>query len=133
MGGGGFTPGLKRTDWALTGGATHLASEKYIAKRSGVTIDATTVSADSDGNKIVKAGTFVVPIGGVKGAKYQAYTGTGTVDPDTSGYTFESVNCRDGDVICGILIQGSVYRFRVTPSSIDAATKTATAGRIIYQ
>jgi hypothetical protein len=72
-----------------------------------------------------------VPVTGT--AKYVPYTGSGTPDPDKSGYTFESVNLRDGDVVCGIVLHGSVYRYRVTPSSIDAATRTATAGRILFQ
>jgi hypothetical protein len=131
VGGGGFVAGLKRTDWAVTGGATFLASEHYMAKRSGITLDSTAVSADGNGNKIVKAGTFVVPNAGT--GKYAPYGGTGTPDPDKSGYTFESVNLRDGDVVCGIVLHGSVYRYRVTPSSIDAATRTATAGRILFQ
>lgn len=51
---------------------------------------------------------------------------------DVSGYLLESVNCKDGDVITGILLHGSVLSARVTPSP-DATTKTAVKGRITYQ
>lgn len=236
---GGFTPGLRRTDVAISGGASFLASEDYTVKRAGITIDHTTVPADADGNKILQEGTFVAeitasgkygPYGGLTnevqtltegGSGLTSFTitlggfttasldddataaqvqaalealpnldvgdvevtggplgtgpftvsfshgewagrdvpamtttptgGTGTVtvatttaggaavsdgrqtpSADTSGYTMEAVNLKDGDVICGLLIRGSVLEARVTPSP-DATTKTAVKGRIIYQ
>lgn len=51
---------------------------------------------------------------------------------DTAGYTMESVNLKDGDVVCGVLLRGSVLEARVTPAP-DATTKTAVKGRIFYQ
>lgn len=233
---GGFTAGLKRSSVAITGGASFLASEQMRVKRGGITLDASLVAADANGDKIIKAGTFVskvtatskygpysattnevqtlteggsgltsftLTLGGfttasiaaaataaavqsaiealpnvdvgdvtVTGSAGGPYTvtfggewsqkdvpqftttptgGTGTVtaatttagggaisdgrqtpSDDTSGYTLESVNLRDGDVICGLLIGGSVLSARVTPTP-DATIKAAVKGRIQFQ
>lgn len=238
---GGFTPSLKRTDAAISGGASFLASEDYTVKRVGITLDASLVSADANGDKIVKAGTFVSEVTATgkygpydpevneavqiieTGAGLTSYTltwggqttgsidddataadvqaalealsnvapgdvevtasgpinsvetgllitftgaqadtdvgavtatptgGTGGIDitvmqagggtpadgrqspsDDTSGYTFEDVNLKDGDVICGLLIRGSVLSARVTPTP-DATIKAAVKGRILFQ
>lgn len=227
---GGFTPTLKTVSDGVTPEASVLASEHGMVKRVGVTIDASTVPADSDGNKIVKAGTVLAKItatgkygpydptqtnvnevqtitpgsvsftltfegettsalnntGGdlaasavdsaleglstigagnvaVTGSNGGPYTVTfggdlaatdvplivssdGTVetatpgegkdgrdDPgdDDSGVILESVNCKDGDVITGILLHGSVLEARCT--GVDATVKSAFAGRIIFQ
>lgn len=135
MGSGGFTPGLVRSDVALTGGADFLASEKMTVKRGGITLDASLVAADGDGNKILVAGTFVTRV--TANGKYGKYTpgavnGTQTPDANDSGYLLESVNLRNGDVINGALIGGSVLTARVAPAP-DATTKAAIAGRIILQ
>lgn len=233
---GGFTPGLVRSSVALTGGASFLASEHMTVKRGGITLDASLVTADSLGDKVVPAGQFVsavtatgkygpyeisdevqsVTIGGagltsftltysgqttgaiaaaataatvkaalvalsniadgdvtVTGSAGGPYTvtfggtlkdtdvaqmtatptgGTGTVtvatvtagagagsadgretpSADTSGYLLESVNLRDGDVICGLLIAGSVLTARVKPLP-NATIKAAVVGRILFQ
>lgn len=138
IGGGGFVPKLKRTDLAVSGGPNFLASEKYTAKRSGITIAASTVTADAAGDKIVKAGTFLAEItSGPEIGKYGPYA-TGATDGrqapgrDKSGYGFESVNLRDGDVICGLIIHGSVLAARVIPAP-DSTIRTAVAGRITFQ
>lgn len=232
---GGFTPALKRTDVALSGKASFLASERMTVKRGGITLDASLVTADADGNKILEEGTFVAAVtatgkygpydpsdevqtvteGGsgltsftltfsgqttaslaaastaaqvqaalealsnvgagnvvVSGNASGPYTvkfagaladqnvaqmtatptgGTGTVtvatttaggalpndgrdapSSDTSGYLLESVNLKDGDVICGLLIEGSVLAARVIPAP-DATIRAAVKGRIIFQ
>lgn len=137
---GGFSPSLKRSGVEITGGAHFLASEKYVAKRAGITLDASTITADGDGNKILEAGTFVTPITSGAGSvgKYSVYdsvatNGQQTPDTDVSGFLFESVNLKDGDVICGLIIHGSVLGARVTPSPVPAAIATAVAGRITIQ
>jgi hypothetical protein len=234
---GGFTPALVRSDVAISGQASFLASEKMTVKRGGITLDALLVTADSDGNKIVPAGTFVSEVTATgKYGPYAAYTnevqtiteggsglttytlsyagqttaaiaadataaavkaalealsniavgdvavtgdaegpytvtfggtkvaadiaemtatptgGTGTVtiateaaggaeslsdgrqtpSVDTSGYLLEGVNLRNGDVICGLLIAGSVLTARVTPVP-NATIKAAVGGRILFQ
>lgn len=237
---GGFTPGLRRTDVSLSGGASFLASENMTVKRGGITLDAALVAADADGNKILDEGTFVSVVTATGkygpydpqvneavlikegGSGLTSYTltygaqttasidddataatvqtalealsniaagdvlvtaigdtdsvedgltieftgtladtdvgavtatptgGTGTIEiavirvgegtptdgreapGDTSGYLLEGVNLKDGDVICGLLIGGSVLSARVTPAP-DATTKAAIKGRIILQ
>lgn len=133
---GGFRPSLKRSDVEISGEAHFLASEHYMVKRAGITLDADSVTADADGNKILKRGTFVTPI--TASGKYGPYDsgasdGRETAHPDQSGYLPESVNLRDGDVICGLFIHGSVLEARVTPTPVPAAVKTAVAGRITFQ
>lgn len=133
---GGFTPSLKRSDVEISGEAHFLASEHYQVKRSGITLDASVVDADSDGNKIIERGTFVTPI--TESGKYGPYDadaedGREAADPDTSGFLLESVNLKDGDVICGLILHGSVLAARVTPSPVPDAIRTACAGRITFQ
>ena len=132
---GGFQPSLKRTDVAVGGKASFLASENMTVKRGGITLDSTLVTADGDGNKILEAGTFVTPVTAT--GKYGIYA-TGALDgrqtpsDDVSGYLLESVNLKDGDVICGLLIEGSVLSARVTPA-LDATIRAAVKGRILFQ
>lgn len=133
---GGFSPSLKRSDVEISGEAHFLASENYTVKRSGITLDASVVDADADGNKILVRGTFVTPI--TASGKYGPYDadaedGREAADPNVSGYLPESVNLRDGDVVCGLFIHGSVLAARVTPSPVPEAIATAVAGRISFQ
>lgn len=55
-----------------------------------------------------------------------------TADPDVSGYTLEAHNLRDGDVIAGIILHGSVLEARVHPAP-DATIRAACKGRITFQ
>jgi hypothetical protein len=139
IGSGGFTPALRRDDVSVSGKASFLASERATFKRSGITLAAALLTADANGDKILPAGTFVTPVtsGGSVG-KYGVYSsgasnGQQTPDQNNSGYLPESVNLRDGDVVCGLIIQGSVLQLRTNPSGAVAAIRSATAGRIIYQ
>lgn len=136
---GGFTPSLTHTSDGVTEQrASFLASEHMAVKRVGVTLASGSVSADGDGNKIVKAGTFVTAYTGTAAiGKYGPYAsggsnGLGAPSADTSGYTLEDVNLKDGDVVCGIILHGSVLSARVTPA-VDATTRTAVSGRITFQ
>lgn len=138
---GGFTPSLKRSSVEISD-VSFLASEHYSVKRVGITLSAASVTADSDGNKIIEAGTFVTPItaGGAPAevGKYGVYDTAATdgreaASPDVSGYLLEGVNLRDGDVVCGLLIHGSVLQARVVPSPVPAEIRTAVAGRITFQ
>lgn len=136
---GGFTPGLRRSEFEINGGPSFLASEHYGVKRGGVTVAASTVKADSNGDKVLKAGTFVTPItSGEDVGKYGPYDasasdGRETASGDVSLFLLESINLKDGDVICGGIIHGSVLGARVTPSPLPAAARTAIAGRITVQ
>jgi hypothetical protein len=238
---GGFTPALVKQFDGVSAEASFLASEQMMVKRSGITVDASTVAADEAGNKVLKAGQFMSQItatgkygpypgktnenqtatvtGSPTGGSYLlsfggfttgaiaynataaavqaalealpnvevgdvAVTGnaggpysltfagnfagqdvpalvlgtnslTGGTTPsvtiatptagggavtdgrqtpsdDTSGYLLEGINLKQGDVICGLLIRGSVLSARVTPTP-DATTKAAVKGRIQYQ
>jgi len=222
---GGFTPALVTVSDGVTAEAAFLASEHAMVKRSGITLGSSLVSADGDGNKIVKAGQilgkvtatgkygpyggntnevqsvtvdatggtftlsfdgettgaiaenaaaatvqtallalsnlntgdvavtgsaggpYTVTFGGAyAGANVAALTaaagsltgGAGTVviatDPSGGsavsdgrevavGIALETVNLKDGDVICGMLIHGSVLEARCT--GVDDAAKTA--------
>lgn len=132
---GGFSPSLKRTDVTVGGKASFLASEQMTVKRGGITLDATLVAADGDGNKVLEAGTFVTPV--TASGKYGIYD-SGALDgreapsDDVSGYLLESVNLKDGDVITGLLIEGSVLEARVNPA-VDATIRGAVKGRILFQ
>lgn len=128
---GGFTPGLRRSVTEVSGKASFLASEHYMAKRVGATFDADEVSADGDGNKIIEAGTLVTKDSGT--GKYVPYVdNTATPLTNDSGYTFEAINLRDGDVIAGVIVHGSVLSARVTPTP-DSTITGALAGRIVFQ
>lgn len=135
---GGFTPGLRRTDTEISGGASFLASEHLQVKRGGITLAAALVTADVNGDKILKAGTFVSPAtSGPSTGKYGIYAsgatdGRQTPNADISGYLLESVNLKDGDVICGLVIHGSVLGARTTPAP-DATIRAAVKGRITIQ
>ena len=132
--GGGWTPSLKKVSQNVNAEAAFLASEKFTVKRGGVTLAAASVTADGNGNKIVKRGQLLCKItsGGDVG-KYAPFNsgasdGTQTVNDD-SGYLLETMNLRDGDVVCGMVLQGAVLKARVTPSS----TFSALQGRIIFE
>lgn len=58
---GGFAPRLKRESLGVGGEVAFLASEDYTVKRAGVTLKASAVTADEDGNKILPLGTLVTP------------------------------------------------------------------------
>lgn len=131
----GFRPSLKTVDQGVTPEASFLASEHSMAKRVGVTLDASTVVADGDGNKIVKAGTAVAYVAAT--GKYRLFGdglaadagGPGGSKP--AGLTWETINLRDGDLVAGILIHGSALLARCTGAS--AAFRTDVAGRITFQ
>ena len=58
-GSGGFSPGLKTESLGVNEDWSFLASEEWISKRSGATMDATQVVADGNGDKLIFAGTAV--------------------------------------------------------------------------
>ena len=132
MSGGGFRAGLKTIQDPLGASVEFLASEDYTLKRSGVTLDASAVAADADGNKIVRGGTVLyrraatgkyapTPAGGATGADAQA-----------KGLLFAGdVNLRDGDLVVGMMLRGSVYEARCTGVTTDV--KTALGDKIIWQ
>lgn len=127
---GGFTPGLRTVSDGVTAEASFLASEHIMVKRQGATLAASLVSADSDGNKIVKAGTLLGVVS--SSGKYGPYADNASDGRQAAvGIALESVNLRDGDVVCGLMLHGSVLEARCT--GVDANAKTDLAGRIVFQ
>jgi len=95
-----------------------LASEHFVAKRVGITVDASTVGADADGNKVLKKGTVMGEI--ATGGKYRAYSNGNSDGSETArGFLPESINLKYGDVTCGLIISGSVIAERC--SGLDAS------------
>lgn len=129
---GGYTPGLRTEPVDLGPSFDFLASEHYSVKRSGITLDSTAVTADDDGNKIVKGGTVLAKIDAT--GKYVPYVESVATDGSATaaGILFAGdVNLRHGDVICGLLMHGSVLRTRCT--GLDDGAETDLAGRITFQ
>lgn len=130
-GSGGFRPSLVRTSENVQGEASFLASQHLMTKRSGITLDATSVGADENGDKILKAGTVLALID--SSGKYRAYDNSLAADAGgtAAGFLLESVNLRDGDVICGLMLHGSVLGART--SGLDSNARSDLAGRIVFQ
>lgn len=128
---GGFRPSLVTTSDNVNAEASFLASEHIMAKRCGVTLDASTVGADADGNKVLKAGTVLAKVDST--GKYRAYSNSLAADAGgtAEGFLFETVNLKDGDVVAGMLIHGSVLAART--SGLDSNARTDLAGRIVFQ
>lgn len=247
-GSGGFTTGIRREYDGVTREASFLASEQIKVLRAGATFASSVVAADVNGNKILKAGTFVTEItsgpdvgkygpyrpansevqtvtitGGPTGGTFTLTYSGQTTDPiaynasadvvqakltalsnigslgsqnvkvtgnsggpytvtfmgalagtdvaqmtatanltggttpgvtvatstaggagaaptdgrqspsdDTSGYLLVSINLRDGDVVEGVMIGGSVLSARVFPTP-DPTIRAAVKGRITFQ
>jgi hypothetical protein len=132
MSGGGFTAGLHTTADPLSPSVEFLASQDYTVKRGGITLDAAAVTADANGDKIVKGGTVVYrhPTTGKYGPAIEA--GATGDNAAAKGFTFAGdVNLRYGDVVLGMLIRGSVYEARCT--GVTAAVKTALGDKILWQ
>lgn len=135
-GSGGFRPSLVTTSDGVTPEASVLASEHGMVKRAGLTLDSTAVSADSDGNKVVKVGTVLACVDAT--GKYvpwddadAAVEGTYSATEPTAILVDASVNLRHGDVITGGLIHGSVLRARLVNLTDDA--EATFSGRVIFQ
>lgn len=127
----GFRPSLKTTSDGVHPEASFLASEHIMAKRVGVTLDASSVGADDDGNKVLTAGTVLAQVDAT--GKYRAYDNNLAADAGgtAEGFLFESVNLRYGDIVAGMLMHGSVLTARV--SGLDNDARTDLAGRIVFQ
>lgn len=130
--GGGYSPGI-RTE-TLTFGAMpeFLASEHYMVKSGAVTLDAAAVTADGDGNKIVRAGQPLYRQAST--GKYRPAPAGGASGDDLvcKGLLFAGdLNLRYGDVAAGLLIHGSVKEARCP--TISSQVKTDVKGQIIFQ
>lgn len=125
-----FRPSLRRESLGISPGFHFLASEHGMVVRGGVTVDAATVGADADGNKLLQAGTVMAEV--TASGKFAAYDNALADGRENAvGFLVEEVNVKDGDVITSILLHGSVIESRT--SGVDAAAKTDLAGAIIFQ
>lgn len=128
---GAWRPGLVTTTLSTSDEVSFLASEHGMHKRVGITIDSSTVPADANGDKIVRAGTVMAKIDST--GLYRIYSPAlgDTVGGLAAGFIENSVNCKDGDVVANLLVHGSVIASRT--SGLDASARTDLAGRIVFQ
>jgi len=129
-----WRPQIRRTD-ATTVGLTDevefLASEHFTVKRVGITLDASLVGADANGDKILKKGTVLGRV--TSTGRYGAYNsgdspaGTGTA----LGFLVESVNLKYGNAVTGMIISGSVIGQRC--SGLDSGALADLAGPFTFQ
>lgn len=125
-----FRPQLRTESLGVGPTYSFLASEHGMYKRQGITLDASVVGADADGNKFLKAGTVLGKI--TSNGKYGPYdNGAGDGRDTAVGFLLETVNLKDGDAVTGMLIHGSVIEART--SGIDASGKADLAGAILFQ
>jgi hypothetical protein len=125
----GFKPGLRSTSLGVGPDYSFLASEHTMVARAGVTLDAATVGADADGNKLLMAGTVLGKI--TASGKYGAYSNAAGDGRGTAvGFLNETVNLKDGDVVASMLEHGSVIVPRT--SGLDSNARTDMAGRFFY-
>lgn len=112
---------VKREPSALVSGeAEFLASENFVTKRVGVTIDSDTVTEDADGHKIINKGTVLGRISST--GLYGPYDNAASDGrEEAKGFLVEGVDVRWGDVTAGMVISGSVVADRC--SGLDASGK----------
>lgn len=129
-----WRPQIRRTD-ATTVGLTDevefLASEHFTVKRVGITLDASLVGPDANGDKILKKGTVLGRV--TSTGRYGPYD---TADNSTGrgvakGFLIESVNLKYGNAVTGMVISGSVIAQRC--SGLDSAAETDLAGPFTFQ
>jgi len=125
----GFTAGLRRESLGVSPEYSFLASEHTEVKRAGVTLDASLVGPDSDGNMVLHAGTVLGKI--TSSGKYGAYdNGAGDGRATAVGFLLESVNLKDGDVVAAMLVHGAVIVPRT--SGLDVSGRGDLAGRFFF-
>lgn len=102
---------------------------------SGLRVEFTGALADTDAGALTATptgGTGTINIAVAQSGEGTPSDGRQTPSADTSGYLLEAVNLKDGDVITGLMIEGSVLAARVTPEP-DSTIRTAVKGRILFQ
>lgn len=130
-----WRPQIIRTDGAsgtnyLADEAEFLASENYTVKRVGVTLDASLVGADANGDKILMKGTVLARIDAT--GRYAPYENGGSGGRGTpKGFLIEAVNLKAGNAVTGMVIAGSVIGVRA--SGLDTSAETALTGQFTFQ
>jgi hypothetical protein len=128
-----WRPQIRRTD-ATTVGLTDevefLASEHFTVKRVGITLDASLVGADANGDKILKKGTVLGRVTAT--GRYGAYSNGASDGREVAkGFLMESVNLKYGNAVVGLVMTGSVIAQRC--SGLDSAAETDLAGPFTFQ
>lgn len=101
----------------------------FIGTLAGTDTATITASHTFTGGTTPGIGIAVTTAGGAGAAPSD---GRQTPSDDDSGYLLEDINLRDGDVMAGVILRGSVLSARVFPTP-DATIKAAVKGRIIFQ
>jgi hypothetical protein len=87
---------------------------------NGITIDSSAVTADSDGNKIIKKG---MPMAKLANGKYVPYNPSGTDGSENPSVLLKrTVNVKDGDHVVGGYEIAKVISARI-PVTVDAELK----------
>jgi len=101
-----------------------------MVKRVGITLDADLMTADSDGNKFLMAGTALGLVTATN--LYGPYNnGLGDGRETGVGILMNDVNLRYADVHAGMLVHGSVIASRCI--GVDANFQTDLKGAIVFQ
>lgn len=127
-------PQIERIDGSaaatLTQEAEFLASENYTAKRVGITLDATLVTADGNGDKVLPKGRTVGRVTAT--GRYGPYDNAAVDGREVAkGFLFEAVNLKNGNAVVGLVIDGSVIAARC--AGLDAAGQVDLAGQFTFQ
>lgn len=129
----GWRPATRTVPASVRAEASFLASENGIWKRAGITVDSTSVGADANGDKILRAGTVMGNMtSGGQAKKWRVYVNNASDGSQNAvGFLAETINLRYGDVVVGLLESGSVLTARV--SGLDSSAKTSLTGRFVFQ
>jgi len=127
---GGYRPSLKSQDLGVSEEVDFRASIHGTHKRGGITIDASTVTADSNGDKIIGKGAVLGLVD--SSGKYRVYSNALAADAGgtAAGFLVHSVNLRDGDVPADLLVGGSVIAARCSGLDVSARADLA---HVIFQ
>lgn len=105
-----------------------LASAQYTART--VTLDADTVAADSNGDKILRAGTVLGRI--TASGQYGPYDDAAGDGRDVAvGILLTTVNLRHGDAVVAMMDSGVVHEARLI--GLDANAKADLANHFIFR
>lgn len=125
-----FNPKIRTSSIGVGSEFEFLASEHGLYKRAGATFDEAVVGVDANGDKLLAKGTCVGKVTAT--AKWGPYDNQASDGREVAaGFLLEQINLRDGDVIAGVIIHGSVLEARV--SGVDASGKIDLAGAILFQ
>lgn len=125
-----FNPKIRTSSVGIASEFEFLASAHGMFKRAGVTLDSTLVGFDAELHKYLPKGCCMAQV--TSGGKWGPYSNAASDGREVArGFLLEKVDLKDGDVIAGIIIHGSVLEARV--SGLDAGGKVDLAGAFLFQ